>query len=360
MKSFIGVGKGQSAVENATNGLSNPSGILFYAPYDLIEEAAAQIYEKYPDTPSIGVIGTNFTNGAAQTDVLTVVGFLNDTKVACGVIPEVSKYPVAKEAEILQKMAEVSAESGNTVCIEYCSGAEEKLVTTMAACLQKKGIQLAGGTAFGAPDGKPSLVAYNGRVYEDACAYAFVKNLSGRVRVYKENIYENQATTAHYATKVDVSRKAVIELDGRPAADVYSEEVGIPKSKIVDNVLQNPMGRAVGDEVFISSMNGLDADGTLTNYKRINKNDCIYFLTLGDYDAIERATREKIKADAKRISLIISIDCIYRYLLYDGNGYINTYVKNMASLSPHVGTVGGGEQFNNQHVNQTMVCAVFE
>ncbi len=83
--------------------------------------------------------------------------------------------------------------------------------------------------------------------------------------------------------KVDVSRKALIELDGRPAADVYSAELGIPRDKIVDNVLVNPMGRAVGNQVFISSMNGMDTDGTLTNYKRINKNDCIYFLSLGDY-----------------------------------------------------------------------------
>ena len=32
----------------------------------------------------------------------------------------------------------------------------------------------------------------------------------------------------------------------------------------------------------------------------------------------------------------------------------------MAELGNHVGIIGGGEQFNNQHVNQTMVCAVFE
>ena len=52
------------------------------------------------------------------------------------------------------------------------------------------------------------------------------------------------------------------------------------------------MGRAVGDQVFISSMNGMDANGTLTNYKRINKNDCIYFLSLGDYKATEQQTRQ--------------------------------------------------------------------
>ena len=120
------------------------------------------------------------------------------------------------------------------------------------------------------------------------------------------------------------------------------------------------MGRAVGDQVFISSMNGMDTDGTLTNYKRINKNDCIYFLSLGDYKATEQQTRQQIQQDASHISLVLSIDCIYRYLLYEKEGYFSTYAKDMAVLGPHLGIVGGGEQYNNQHVNQTMVCVVFE
>ena len=139
---------------------------------------------------------------------------------------------------------------------------------------------------------------------------------------------------SHFATKVDVSRKALIELDGRPAADVYSAELGIPRDKIVDNVLVNPMGRAVGNQVFISSMNGMDTDGTLTNYKRINKNDCIYFLSLGDYKATEQQTRQQIQQDASHISLVLSIDCIYRYLLYEKEGYFSTYAKTWP-LSDH-------------------------
>ena len=233
-------------------------------------------------------------------------------------------------------------------------------VTTFTSCLETKGIHLAGGTVFGVPDGKPPVVAYNGELYEDACVYALIKNTTGKIRVYKENIYEKTSAQSHFATKVDVSRKALIELDGRPAADVYSAELGIPRDKIVDNVLVNPMGRAVGDQVFISSMNGMDANGTLTNYKRINKNDCIYFLSLGDYKATEQQTRQQIQQDASHISLVLSIDCIYRYLLYEKEGYFSTYAKDMAVLGPHLGIVGGGEQYNNQHVNQTMVCVVFE
>ena len=281
-------------------------------------------------------------------------------KIRCGIITEASRCPVAGTTQLLKQIAEISPGTDDTVCVEYCTGSEEKLVTTFTSCLETKGIHLAGGTVFGVPDGKPPVVAYNGELYEDACVYALIKNTTGKIRVYKENIYEKTSAQSHFATKVDVSRKALIELDGRPAADVYSAELGIPRDKIVDNVLVNPMGRAVGNQVFISSMNGMDANGTLTNYKRINKNDCIYFLSLGDYKATEQQTRQQIQQDASHISLVLSIDCIYRYLLSENEGYFSTYAKDMAVLGPHLGIVGGGEQYNNQHVNQTMVCVVFE
>ena len=210
------------------------------------------------------------------------------------------------------------------------------------------------------PDGKEALVAYNGRVYTDACVYAIIRNLSGKVRVYKENIYQKRSEISHFATKVNVDKRSLIELDGKSAAEVYSQELGVPVNKIVDNVFQNPMGRVVGDQVFISSMKELTGRGEITNYKRINKNDCIYFLELGDYKATESETRERIKNDARSISLVISVDCVYRYFLYQNEKFFSTYIADMAKLGPHFGAVGGGEQFNNQHVNQTMVCAVFE
>lgn len=362
MKTFIGTGQGNTseAVKEATHGLISPSMLLFMAPYDMAEEAAVLLHKAYPNVPAIGTIGTKLVNGQIGDNNLAVLALFDDVKVSCGIITDISRCPVAYSGEIKQKMSEVSPSSVNTVCVEYCTGSEEKLITTFTSCLCQHNIPLMGGTVFGIPDGKPSVIAYNGQLYKDACVYAFIKNLTGKVKVYKENIYENNSTHSHFATKVDVSRKALIELDGIPAAKVYSSELGIPQSKIIDNVLINPMGRAVGEQVFISSMMALEPDGTLVNFKRINKNDCIYFLSLGNYKEIERKMREKIKADMSKISLVLSVDCIYRYLLYNGENYTSTYARDMASLGPHIGIIGGGEQYNNQHVNQTMVCAVFE
>lgn len=362
MKNYIGIGKGNAAeaVRQATQELNSPSMIIFMTPCSMAEQVATQIYEKYPDIPSIGTIGTKIVNGAVSDDNVTVLGLFEDSKSCCGLIKNISKCPVAYTGELQRKLTEISASKEDTVCIEYCTGSEEKLVTTFTSCLEKKGISLVGGTAYGTPNNKAAVVAYNGKLYEDACVYAIIKNLKGKVRVYKENIYEKISNNAHFATKVDVKRKALVQLDGRPAAEVYSQEIGIEKSKIVDNVLINPIGRAVGEQVFISSMMSMDADGTIVNFKRINKNDCVYFLGLGDYKQIEENTREKIRNDARSVSLVISVDCVYRYALYSNEHYIQDYAKLMSQLGPHFGVVGGGEQYNNQHVNQTMVCAVFE
>lgn len=362
MKTFIGNGTGatQSATEQALQGLTSPSAIIFMAPYEAMEEAAGIIRNRFPSIPSIGTIGTKFHNGIVGDKNIVVLGFFEDAKVSCGVMEHIDLYPAESISKVEKSIAEIAPGKDNSICVEFCTCAEEKLVTTLSLALRSKGLPMIGGSAFGAPDGKSSIVAYNGRIYENACVYAMIKNTTGRIRVYKENIYSIANEEPHYATKVDTKRKALIQIDNRPAADVYSEVLHVRRENIVDNVMQNPIGRIVGDQVFISSMKELGSNGELVNFKQINRNDCIYFLKRDDYDQIERETRSQIQSDASRISLVLSVDCIYRYLLYQQEHYLDTYRKDMAALGNWVGVVTGGEQFNNQHVNQTMVCAIFE
>lgn len=363
MKSFIGTGTGsvKNAIESATGRLYLPNLILFYAPYDKLEETAAELRNKYPQTESIGTCGTRIVNGQCDENTIIVVGFFDDVRVQAGVIEHVSKCPIVNSFKLTEQIKKIKPSREDTVCIEYCTGNEEVLVSTFASCLEGTGIKLAGGTVFGVPDGKKPVTAYNGKVYTDSCVYAFIKNNTGRIKVFKENIYRlGENSQPHYATDVDTASRTLKTLDRHTAAEVYSAEMGIPKNKIIDNVFKNPMGRVVGDEVYIASMKELLPGGSITNFKRINKNDCIYFLELGDYMTIEDETRKQIEGSLQNISLVLSVDCIYRYLFYQQEDYFDTYIKNMASLGNHVGIIGGGEQFNNQHVNQTMVCAVFE
>lgn len=364
MKVFIGTGTSstaQTAVGQAVAGLSRPSLIIFSAGYDIFREAAKEIKARYPEAHSIGVIGTHLANGQVSETGIAVAAFGDEVRCIAGVVEGLSRCPAASIPEVLKQLRVLEPKADNSVCLEYCTNNEGRLVTTMNAVLETADMHMVGSTAFGAPPNSPSLVACDGKVYEDACVYALVRSDVGKVRVYKENIYyKAPGTPYHFATKVNTANNELIELDGRSACEVYSEELGVPRDSIVGNVFKNPMGRAIGDDVSISSMRELSPGGGLYNYKQINRVDCIYFLKLGDYRKIGNETRERILKDCPNPSFVFSADCIYRYLLYKQEGYFDSYAQSMAELGKHFGTVAGGEQFNNQHVNQTMVCAVFE
>lgn len=363
VKTFVGTSsrhEAKAAVEEACASIKNPKLLILFTSHDRLLEESELLMEKYPDTPCIGTSGTSFHNGRDMEQQLVVTAFLEGVEAICGVMEHISSMPLLGIKQVQEKAAKIAPGNENTVCIEFCTGAEEKMISTLQAGLAGKNIGVIGGTVYGYPADAVGAVSVNGKIYEDACAYVFIRNLTGKIKIYRENIYGRSSGSVHIATKVDRKTRELIELDGRPTADVYSEETGIPKSKIVDSVLEYPLGRSVGDEIYIASMYAIGKNGSFVNYKQVNENDTIHILKLLDYEEIMQQTREKISQQMGRVSFILSVDCIYRYLLFSGKNYLSTYLKNMHSLGEHVGIVGGGEQFENQHVNQTMVCAVFE
>ena len=362
MKSKIGISNSKnvsSAVQEATASFQNPQAIIFMTSYNLLEATAKEIKEKFPNAQSIGSSGTMFAQGKLYETGLVIMALEEIVSAVAGIVPHLSTCPIADVMKIEQNIAKVAPGREDTVCIEFCTNDEEKYVTTMNAGLRKHKIALIGGTVFGYPSDVAGQVACNGQVTSDAACYLFVKN-KGKAKVYKQNIYGKMNVTPHIATKVDIKTKELIELDHRPAAEVYGQELGISKDKIVDNVLQNPMGRILGEDVYISSMHTMKPNGALLNYKRINRNDTIYFLDLLEYTEIMADTVREIQNDFHKISAVVSVDCIYRYLLMQRDHSLQQYLDKMSKLGPHIGIVGGGEQYNEQHVNQTMVCAVFE
>ncbi|MCR4999073.1 MAG: FIST C-terminal domain-containing protein [Lachnospiraceae bacterium] len=351
----------KQAIREALSGAGTPKFIFFISPYNMLEQVAATIAEDYPLTKSIGTSGIAYFGGGSSDRELYTVAFGQDAVVSVGVLRHLSTCPVADIENLKASLQEVRPEEGKTVCLECCTGWEERLVTTMNVALEGARVPLVGGTVFGTPEGKTSYVAVNGKLYADACCYAVIKNTSGHIRTYSELIYEmNPNYPRHTATKVNLENKELLTLDNRPAADVYANDLGISKSEVVDNVLQNPLGRVVGDEVFIASQHTVGPNNSLINYKRINENDTICILKLRDYPSINADTRNQIQRENNKISFILAINCIYRHLLFSNEQYLNGYIQSMSNIGPYLGMVGGGEQYKNQHVNQTMVCAVFE
>ena len=241
-----------AAVAEATAKLSECKFIILLSSFEMLEEASELVSNKYPNVPTIGCGSISYFDSESSDKRLVLIGFGNDAEVQVGVIRNLSTAPMLDVPTLEEKVSKIQASDGNTICLEFCSNDEERLVTTLNVALEKYRIPIVGGTIFGAPEGYKSKAMVNGKFYEDACCYALIKNKSGKIRTYSELIFGPMANpTSHIATKVNLSNKEVITLDNKPAADVYGNDANVSRSQLVDNILTNPLGRVIGEQIFV-------------------------------------------------------------------------------------------------------------
>ena len=353
MKQFFG--KSQSGdLQEAVRGLTAPGMIMLMSSADRFEEHVAQLEALFPGVPSIGCIGMCYDNQVVEKGV-GVVAYTEGVAAAAGVLEEVSVMPVKYIRRLEEDVRRVGAQSRDTICIDFCAANDACVLTTMNSVLGKQGISLVGGTGDG---GK---VSANGRVYNDAVAYALVKNQGGRVKAYKENIYAplSGEDCRLIASKTDRARYIMGELNGKPAKQVYQDILHINESEITSQTFKNPFGKVSGDEMCIISIKDVEGNA-LSCYRQVNDSDVLILLELQDYKKIAEETVQNIRSDFSRISGVFSINCLFRYLLFTQNGDMQHYLDTMSGLGNHAGLIGYGEHFNNRFVNQSMTCVVFE
>lgn len=338
-------------LKEAVRGFTNPAFLILMSNAEQFESHVAELEELYPDVPSIGCIGMSYQTSVTEKGV-SVTAF-EGVEVVTDVIEQASIMPVKYIGRVEKALQKINASSENTVCIDFCTGNDAAVLTTMYSILEKKKISLTGGTGDG---GKVSV---NGTVYTDADAFAFVKNTGGKVKVYKENIYYPLPQYRFIASNTDRSKYTVGELNGKPAKQVYEDTLGIREQDIVNQTFKNPIGKKNGQDICIISIKEV-AGNALGCYRQVNDSDVLYLLETNDYPSIVEETVRQIKGDFARISGVFSVNCIFRYLFFSQEHYMDQYLKTMGTLGMHAGLVGFGEHYNSQFVNQTMSCVVFE
>ena len=161
------------------------------------------------------------------------------------------------------------------------------------------------------------------------------------------------------ASKTDKANYLIGELNGRPAKQVYQDILHITEQEIQTQTFKNPFGKLNGHDTCIISIKEVTGSG-LTCFRQVNDSDVLIMLELGDYKEIVRNTIQTIHKDFPHPSAVFSVNCLFRYLLFTENSYMQDYLKEMGALGNHVGFVGYGEHYNNRFVNQSMTCVVFE
>ena len=346
-------GKSQSGnLQEAVRGISRPQLLMLFSNSEQFEKHVKELEELYPGVPSIGCIGMSYDTQIVEKGV-SVVAFTEGVLAAANVLEKVSVMPVRYVQRLEKDVNSVKASQNDTVCIDFCSGNDACVLTTVYSVLKRRNISLVGGTGDG---GK---VSANGRVYEDAVAYAVVKNQGGRVKAYKENIYHQMENYRFIASRTDKANYVLGALNGKPAKQVYQEILHVTEQEITTQTFQNPFGKLNGDDVCIISIKEVRGD-SLVCFRQVNDSDVLVMLELGDYRATVKNTIQAIQQDFPKVSAVFSVNCLFRYLLFTQNHYMQEYLKEMGRLGNHAGLVGYGEHYNNRFVNQSMTCVVFE
>ena len=351
MRQFFGMSQSGN-LQEAVKGLKSPQLIMLLSNNDQFEEHVKKLETLYPHVPSIGCIGMSYDTRVVEKGV-GIIAFYDGVTVAANVLEEVSVMPVKYIERLKNDVHNVNSSKDDTVCIDFCSGNDACVLTTLYSVLRNNHISLVGGTGDG---GK---VSANGKVYNDAVAYAIVKNNHGRVKAYKENIYHQMGNYRFIASKTDKANYKIGQLNGMPAKQVYQNILHISENQIQTQTFKNPFGKINGDDTCIISIKEVSGNA-LTCFRQVNDSDVLIMLELGDYRETVRNTIQTIKRDFPKVSAVFSVNCLFRYLLFSENHYMEEYLHEMSALGSHAGLVGYGEHYNNRFVNQSMTCVAFE
>lgn len=351
MRQFFG--KSQSGdLSEAVRGLENPQFIMLMSSSARFEAHVKELEKRYPGVPSIGCIGMSYDIRMVEEGV-GIIAFLDGVNAAANVLEQVSVMPVKYISRLEQDVRRISGTKDDTVCIDFCAGNDACVLTTINTVLKHSGIPLVGGT------GDAGKVSANGKVYQDAVAYAIVRNLNGRVKTYKENIYRKYGNYRFIAADTDKENYVIGTLNGRPAKQVYKNILHVTDEQILTQTFQNPFGKINGDDTCIISIKEVQGDA-LACFRQVNDSDVLLLLELADYEAVVQRTIQNICDDFPSRSAVFTVNCLFRYKLFCERGYMDTYLEEMSELGSHAGLVGYGEHYNNRFVNQSMTCVVFE
>ncbi|MBQ8947730.1 MAG: FIST C-terminal domain-containing protein [Lachnospiraceae bacterium] len=338
-------------LKEALRGITSPDALIMISNGKQFEQHVKELQEAFPNVPSIA--GTGYFYGKTVREGGVGIIALSGVKAVAGVMTHASDMPIHDVGTLQKNVSAVSANSNDTVCIDICTGNDACVLTSMDSVLGKNRISLIGGTSM------DPFVAANGVVYNDAAAYILVKNQGGRVRVYKENLYRPLDDTTFIASKTDRSKYYIGELNGKPAKEVYKSHLGISESDIATQTFQNPFGKMTGRDICIISLKEVVGNG-LACYRQVNDSDVLCLLDMGDFREITSETIHNIKSDFSRVSGVISVNCVFRYIVFNNNHYMDEYLTAMSTIGTSAGFFANGEHHNGQFVNQSMSCVVFE
>lgn len=339
-------------LKEAIREISNPKLLIMFSNEKQFESHVKELEELFPNVNSIGCVGMSYNKNVVENGVGLVA--LCDVEVVTNVLEQVSVVPVKDIKNFEKDFNGMRPTSKDTVIFDLCTGNDACVLTMLNSITSSKGVSIVGGTTSSAQ------VSCNGKIYNDSAVYAIVKTPGKNIKVYKENIYKPMEEYRFVASNTKKDEYYVGKFNKKSSKKEYMDAFNLKENEVANNTFKNPLGKIIGDDIYIVSIKDVKGEG-LTCYRQINESDVLTILELGDYKQIVKDTVTEIKNDFNSISGVISVNCIFRYLLFKDENYMDDYLREMGSLGgKHVGFIGNGEHYKDIFINQSMSCIVFE
>lgn len=341
----------------------NPVVVVFSCPGEYFDVCSVRLSRAFPKAQVIGCTTYMALSSKGNGKNSLVAWALTEgVECAAGLLFEIAHYPM-RYASSIERAVQTLSDTDNTICLDFSNAAgncEELIQDTFKKVLEPLNIPVAGGTAGGKDLEDKTLVSLNGEVYNEACVFVLIRNLTGRIFLHKENIFKPTKMVVT-ATDVDCEERVVYDFDGASAAETLAYKLGVSDDKLAEILAERPLGRIVGDEIYITDIKGIRDDGGIDCFARIYNQSKLVIMEPDVLEAVWKKTSAALKASEITPSMTFAINCYARIRFFEHHGTFNAYNEMMKSeYGQYAGMVGFGEQVNYEHFNVTMVLVVLE
>ena len=349
--------------------LSSYQAVIFMAAINYDFQLLSQkMKEKFPNSEVIGTstAGEFTAQGFTEGSIVLTTMYDSGTKVKGVFIDCGSKYPLAYKPDIENALKSCGigiADSNshkNAFALEFTNAvynAEESILSTFYSIIKNDNFPLAGATAGFTGNTPKSFVSYNGSVTQDGAVMLFVKTRC-RFDIRQEDIF-NTTGKRVFVTKSETMKREIQTFNGRAAATVYVEQLGVSESEAAKMTFENPFGRYINGSIHIVALADLTPARTITTFARVTPNISLELMHIGD--ALQKAddTCSGILKAIPHPKFTILMTCITRTLYFDRSGMKSTIINKYKSAFPtFCGMSCYGEQIGRAHCNQTLVSLV--
>jgi len=342
-------------IESELSSFDNKFIIYFVSTEYNQDEFAKGLKDKFSDSKIIGCSSNSeFSNNEMTRGSVTLISFDSETlkDVEISIIKDLnSKQSFDSAMAIFEnyystKMNELSIEEYvGTVLIDGLTGAEENLMDSLGNISD---VLFVGGSSSEAKlDFTNTYLHYEGEVFEKAAVLALFKPTKGYdfIKTQSFSVLEN---TEMIATKVDMSKRAVIEFNGKPASEEYARLLDINTDELAGKLMESPIGIDLGDDIFVRSPRVIEGTDVLF-YCSVPEGMEVSILKTNNMLEDTKAVLEAKKATD--YSAILEFNCILRTLMLENSGEINEYAKLFEGTTK-AGFSTYGEEYLG-HCNQT-------